>query len=75
MQWHFENYEPAILAISKRRCPRCRSRIAAFSGSGTIECAICDFADATMTLTDAMIATSIQLLESANRVEIILSHF
>jgi hypothetical protein len=75
MQWRLENYEPAISAISKRHCPRCRSRIAAFSGSGTIECAICDFADATMILSDAIIATSFRLLESANRVEIVLSHF
>jgi hypothetical protein len=75
MHWHFEDCEPAILAISKSRCPRCRSRIAAVSGSGTIECAICDFADATMTLSDAITATSIRLLDSADRVEIVLNHF
>jgi hypothetical protein len=49
--------------------------MAATSGSGAIECAICDFADATMTLSDAMIATSIRLFESADRVEIVLNHF
>jgi hypothetical protein len=50
-------------------------RIAAFVGSGTIECAICDFADGAMTVSDAIIATSIRSVESADRVEIVLSPF
>jgi hypothetical protein len=75
MQWRFENRQPVIVAVSKRCCPRCQSGMAATSGSGAIECAICDFADATMTLSDAMIATSIRLFESADRVEIVLNHF
>jgi hypothetical protein len=62
-------------AISKMHCPQCDSRIAAIRGGGNIECAICDFADATMTLSDAMIAGSVRLVQSINRVEIVLSHF
>jgi hypothetical protein len=40
-----------------------------------IECGICDFAHAAMTLSDAIIAGSIRLSESADRVEVVLNHF
>jgi hypothetical protein len=62
-------------AISKVHCPQCDSRIAAIRDGRNIECAICDFADAMMTLSDAMIAGSVRLVQSINRVEIVLSHF
>lgn len=61
--------------INQMHCPRCDSRIASIKDSREIECAICDFADATMTLSDAMIAGAIRLVSGIERVEIVLSHF
>jgi hypothetical protein len=63
------------LGISKTRCPQCDSCIAAIGHEDTIECGICDFADAAMTLADAIVAGSIRLSESIDRVEVVLDHF
>jgi len=61
--------------INQMHCPQCDSRIASIKKGRKIECAICDFADATMTLSDAMIVGSIRLFEGIERVEIVLNHF
>jgi hypothetical protein len=66
---------PMHLEISKRRCPECDSYIAAIGHGDTIECGICDFADAAMTLSDAIAAGSIRLSESIVWVEVVLNHF
>jgi ribosomal protein S27AE len=64
-----------ISAISQRRCPQCGSCIAAIGHEDVVECGICDFAHAAITLSDAIIAGSIRLSESADRVEVVLNHF
>ena len=74
MQWRFEHAEPSNLA-TKAFCLQCHSRIAAVGDGGSIECAICDFANATMILSDAIAANSIRLRESANRFKIALDYF
>jgi hypothetical protein len=61
--------------ISKRRCPQCFSCNVAIGHEDTIQCGICDFADAAMTLSDAILAGSMRLSESADRVEVVLNHF
>jgi hypothetical protein len=66
---------PMYLGISKRRCPQCDSCIAAIGHGDTIECGICDFADAAMTLSDAIVVGSIRLSESIVWVEVVLDHF
>jgi hypothetical protein len=70
--------EPEILAkadFTISNCPQCGSSIAAIRNGGIIECGICDFADATTTLADALILGSIRLFKSVDRVEIVLNHF
>jgi len=74
MAINFKNSEIA-LQIDKRRCPHCDSSIATVGCEGSIECGICDFADGTMTVFDAISAVSIRLFESICRVEIVLEHF
>jgi hypothetical protein len=64
-----------ILAISNRRCPHCDSCIANVEREDVIECGICDFVHAAMTLSDAILAKAIRLGESADRVEVVLNRF
>jgi hypothetical protein len=64
-----------ILAISNRRFPHCGSCIANVEREDVIECSICDFVQAAMTLSDAILAKAIRLGQSADRVEVVLNHF
>jgi hypothetical protein len=63
-----------ILALSKR-CPHCGSCITAIGCDNVIECGICNFVQAAVTLSDAIIGRAIRLAESADRVETVLNHF
>jgi hypothetical protein len=64
-----------ILAIGNGFCPHCGSYIATLTRDDVIECGICDFVRAALTLSDAVVAKAIRLGESADRVEVVLDHF
>jgi hypothetical protein len=64
-----------ILAISHWRCPQCGSCIANAQRKDVVECGMCDFVHAAVTLSDAIVAKAIRLSESAERVEVVLDHF
>jgi ribosomal protein S27AE len=64
-----------ILAIIDRHCPHCGCFIANVEREDVIECGICDFVQAAMTLSDSILTKAIRLGQSADRVELVLNHF